>query len=478
MAARGVPVRLATAVAASGQQASSRRKVYLDIDGRTVATKLVESIPADGRVPIVFRHVFTKPGWKRVAVRLEDDHLAADNQALLALEVAGALPVVVVDGDRKREPWASEADFLVPALAPPGQAGPWVDVQRIEPAALDADALRDRRVAILANVQRLTRDQLGAGEAFVARGGGLLLALGDRTDASFFNGELHRSGAGLVGCRLRRAHVNERRGDDALSILTDDLFHPALDRFRTVADDELGQARVFGWWEVLPAADEPSRRVSSNRSQVIAWLSGRRPWLLENTFGKGRVMVSAVPLDADWSDLPGKPAFVPLVHELVYYLAGTSAPAHNLTPGAPIVARFPAGTLTEAPMVIDPNGRPTRTVLERFPDHQLATHADTLTPGVYKLARATGVEPYVVRFDRRESDLTRLRDKDMGQLREWAGLRFMDDREQLYEEMFAPDKQQEIWQLIVVLVLLLLALEVWLTRRMAGAGQPEPKTLD
>src|SRR5207248_2829090 len=72
-------------------------------------------------------------------------------------------------------------------------------------------------------------------------------------------------------------------------------------------------------------------------SVPIALLNSTDPFLVEKAYRNGRVILAVVPLDKSWrTNLTELPAFVPLAHELVYYLGGTRASEHNLQPGQPI----------------------------------------------------------------------------------------------------------------------------------------------
>ena len=61
-------------------------------------------------------------------------------------------------------------------------------------------------------------------------------------------------------------------------------------------------------------------------------------FLAEKPFGEGRVISCAVPCDADWSNLPLRPFYLPLMQRLCVYLASTVFPSRNLDVGKPIVA--------------------------------------------------------------------------------------------------------------------------------------------
>ena len=85
-------------------------------------------------------------------------------------------------------------------------------------------------------------------------------------------------------------------------------------------------------------------------------------------FAAGRVLMSAVPLDNTWgTNLIDLPSFVPLAHELVYYLAGARSAEVNLTPGQPI--RFRPGDETTSGVVVvqPPDGDPKTVEVKNWP---------------------------------------------------------------------------------------------------------------
>src|SRR5262249_5570073 len=89
-----------------------------------------------------------------------------------------------------------------------------------------------------------------------------------------------------------------------------------------------------------------------NKAVAVAKLNNQDPLLVEGNFKGGRVLLCTVPLmnsrdnkDVSWdTNLPRLPVFAPLVHELVYYLAGNLSTQdkgnlqiqYNLQPGQPL----------------------------------------------------------------------------------------------------------------------------------------------
>ena len=102
----------------------------------------------------------------------------------------------------------------------------------------------------------------------------------------------------------------------------------------------LGQAALFGYWELTPA-DRPPAAV------VLARLDTGDPWLIERAFRKGRVMLLAGPLDAEGGTLPVNPDFVPLVHELIYLLGDPATTGREARPGEPLSVELATRDLTD-----------------------------------------------------------------------------------------------------------------------------------
>ena len=98
-------------------------------------------------------------------------------------------------------------------------------------------------------------------------------------------------------------------------------FHPALAAFDDPSHGDLRSVHVWRWRKLEPAG----------RAIVVARLSNGDPFLVED----GNAITCAVAPDLKWTDLPLHPNFVPLVNELVKYLAttpeetGGSRPACN-----------------------------------------------------------------------------------------------------------------------------------------------------
>jgi hypothetical protein len=381
------------------------------------------------------------------------------------VEVVQALPVLLVDGDTRPNPPTRGADCLRDALSPSHDRSPVVltrvvALEKFEPALLIQDQGArpgtHPRVVALVNLPRLLPDQQEALAQFLATGGGVLVTLGDRVEANHYNQELYRAGQGWLPAHLDQPTGNEDELNRAVSPLPSSLFHPALDLFRESRAGGLADARFPRWWKLTLPAKQAA-------AAPVALLSSNDPLLVERRYLNGRVLLAAVPLDQSWrTNLPQLPAFVPLAHELMYYLAGARAAEHNLAPGQPLIFH-PGRTETVKSVTVQ---APSGEVKSQAVNHAPVVYEDTREPGVYHVQPAEGAGAYyVVQADSHESDLTPATAADQQKVAELLPMIYENDVGQVMGAVTASGEKQELWWWLMLGVIALLCAEVWMTRR-------------
>ncbi len=519
------PVRASRAVASVGQLVTFRtalvlrgqkeyrppHRLRLEVDGSPVSD-LPAPRSADlgdkGQVPLSFSHRFTAAGSHLVSVIVEPDppveerppdyrikdQLPGDNRQDFAVEVLPALPVLLADGDERPAPKRRGTDFLRDALAPARDRNPVVlarvvPVQEFDAALLAGDLGKEpgsrARVLVLSNVARLTAAQQEAVTQFLTAGGGVLVTLGDRVDAAHYNDQLFRAGQGWLPARLEEQAGDESDLGHAPAPLPSSFFHPALELFREVKVGGLGETRFPRWWRLtVPGRTSPA--------VPVALLTNNDPLLVERPYpgavahatpGAGRVLLSAVPLDNSWrTNLPDLPAFAPLAHELIYYLAGARSAESNLQPGQPLHYRPDREDSLAGLMLQPPEGEAKPLVQDANPDADVYPVRVLRQPQgpllVYEHTRETGVYQlkapdhrtiyYVVQPDPRESDLTPCDDRDREKVaRLLPTLKYENDRDKLTTALVAGSQWQPLWEVFLGGVIAFLCAEVFLTRRIA-----------
>lgn len=479
-------VRIQTKLRHQGGQTPSVRKVYLEVDGQRQANATLQSpaIPPGGEFNIEFDHVFTAPGSHLVSVVLDPDQLPGDDRADAAVEVTSPLPVVIVDGAPHPDPTRSETFFLKIALGDAATESTLINPQVVAPDLLSAELLQDARLLILANVPQLTRPQVAAVHAFVDAGGGLLIALGDQVKRDFYNAALFAQGKGLLPGSLEK--IGEppplAAGQTPTPIQIDNtsLELPWLQSFHKEHQGGLTETRFDKWWTIsLSDVAQPAGPTAVNNAAVIsARLTNGAPFIIERSYGHGRVLLFAAPLDSDWSTLPAKPDYVPLLHEALFHLAAGGRTSRNVSVGEPLLLPVPRDFNRSNFAFRGPGKLVLKAALGGDELRRLARLDDTSIPGVYALVAAKNGEPVagdkgtscVVNFDRRESDLTMLTNEQRAVLQQDDRLKFVSNLDDLRRQMFAKHTKAEFWQLMLLVMLGMLVFEVWLTRRLVQGG--------
>jgi len=385
-------------------------RVYFKVDNQERGVAQIALGPREtGQV--LFTHTFEAAGSHVIAIEADaPDSLKQDNSLLAAVPVWDNLSVLLINGNPGRGPLEGETDFLEIALRPYSSSkntlADLITTKVIEPEQLHAAAVKDQRVIVLANVSALQGGQLQLLENFVRNGGGLLVFPGDRIKPTFYNTKFYNDGKGLFPWRLTTLEGGLDDNAPHTAILVQHFEHPALSLFNDPRRGNLATATVRLWYKFAE-----TRNVASTNDTpfVLARLSTGDPYLIEKKFGDGTIIASSVPCGAEWSNLPTRPVYLPLMQQLVTYLAAKFDPPRNVDIGRPLVAVLPAALSGKTLDLSDPDGRKNKLTVKSAGGRALVNFADTRRPGLYilEMPDKTPVH-FVVNTTRAESDLTQL----------------------------------------------------------------------
>jgi hypothetical protein len=511
----GRAITFRTAMQLHGQKAySPPHRLRLEVDGRFVRNLEAPSTASlqNGRVPFSFTQSFAAPGSHLVSVILEadppppqrpakytvKDELPGDDRQDFAIEVVRALPVLIVDGQAgieidRRKPGI---DFLRQALEA-GDPARVVQTRVVPINEFDADVLSGEpessaaegkhtvrpRVLILRDIAQLAASQQEAIAQFLADGGGVLVTLGPRAVADAYNISLHRGGKGWLPAHL------DGIAEDAAHPAPGGSEHPALHLFLEKPKDgqgparfpQLGRIRFAHWWKL--AVGSAPRQASGVQVAALRTATDEFPFLVEwiDPNRAGRLLQCAVPFDDSWGgELVRSESFVPLVHELVYYLAGARSAEFNLEPGQPLRYRLDSpGDISQyklqtplgetKPLSSAPGDTNSfSAAVDRLPAGSILRIDGMRESGVYRLHTAADNTIYYVMRPTKsgESDLTPCSDEDRAKVaKQVPGMKYPNNREEMGAEWIRSDSRQELWSALLLGLIALLCGEVWLTRR-------------
>jgi hypothetical protein len=397
--------RITTTVHRRGGSPGSSRPVdvRLRLGDDEVARTRVE-IEADAEVPLEFTHTLVGEA-AAVAATVEivdqpDDPLPADDARHLWLAAQDAIDVTLVNGD-PNELRAHDEVFFAATAIQAVQSDREIRLRGLAPDQLDARvrregtaALADVDVLVLANLRAPAIDVAPAIEERVAAGMGLWITVGDRVAPDEYNDRFGRVLPLLMRGSVFAGTLPGRQEARTESLAPPSLSHPLFAELR----GELGLAAAQTRRLVLLEPDA-ERAVAV----AVAFASGA-PALITSEHGAGRVALLTTTLDRDWTDLPLRPGFVPLVHRTLLHLAGGAA--HATGPGG--LVGEPRTLAAPGPILVDtPSGDHVPVAAQ----DGVATFAATDRPGHYLARPAADAEPgtpipFVVAVDPGESDTT------------------------------------------------------------------------
>lgn len=464
----GQKTRIRAVVRNHGRQPRSGLRVRLRVDGQDREVTEI-AVAAGEQAQVMFAHAFEKAGSHYLEVSVEADGLMADNALVTALPVWDQIPVLLVNGEPSREPLRGETDYLEVALQPfSAGAVRLADLIRtrvVEPERLNAEGLRQARVVVLANVASLDAGQSEALEEFVRAGGGLLVFTGSRLDVGWFNAAWAASESGLFPLRLGPPAGSTTDPQQQTTLVGGRFEHEALTLFNLPENGTIGGAEIWRWH---PPADREQYRTAGEAFTVLARLASGDPFLIERKLGAGRVMLCTSACDADWGNLPMRPAYVPFVQQLVTYLASAVYPPRNVEVGAELAAFLPAGRAGEELTLTLPDGSRKKLTAGARGARAVATWPSADRPGLYTLeGRELAPIHFAVNTPRDESDLAVLDDAQLAELAAALGADVVNSPSEYQSVQQRRRSGREVWPHVFGAALALLLIELFLEQRFA-----------
>lgn len=388
----------------------------LPVAGVTVSLRVAGQIIARGQLDLApgetkaKRFLATLPPGRRsaeIAVELPADALPADDRRHAMAQLRDEIRVLLVDGDPHTARHDDELFYAEAALRPGDRAEAGTAVTKITPGDLEAVEIDQHDVVVLANVPALPAPIVARLAAWVAAGGGVLVAPGDNVDPAAYE----RSMLPLLPQSLRDpidtawGAAPDERAARALRLTKWEADHPIFAPFARDAPG-LAEARFTKIVLLGPTTDTDDRK-------VLARFTNGAAALVEARKGDGRLLLFTSTLDRDWNDLPIHPGYLPLMQESVRHLA------RRRVEGA--VAALLVGQGTSLPTldlrkleVRGPDGAGAVFEGARIEGRRAVRFTDAEAPGIYRVIGTdrTGATrdrdelAFAVNLDPRGSDLS------------------------------------------------------------------------
>jgi hypothetical protein len=449
-------VTVAANVINRGPSAATNVQVRLELDGRAVETKTV-SVQPGAPASVSFQPFTLGRAFTRGAVRIGDDQLKQDNAFYFVVSPSQRLSVLIVEPSRAPREMSL---FLQKALAIGTDPAFQVDMRQGESVA--ATDLDRHRVVILNDVAALS-----SGEAlknFVAKGGGLLVVLGERANWGTDSNDM------LPGVP---SNVIDRTGrGGALAEL--DWSHPILEVFKAPRSGNLTAGRFFRYRTITMKPESPGDKEGEQTPtrRVVARFDDGAVALAERRIGSGAVLLWASTLDNYWNDLaPSRPVYLPFVHQIVRYLATYEQPATYFTigdvvdPGHLLRASGLGMQSGTGAMILTPSG-------QRIEQSGAPAPVQLQQSGYYEVhgkSNQAGTVTVAANLDTTESDLTMLDTQELSAA--LSGKPGTVNPAAADAAVITPEDQerrQNFWWYLLMAGIVLLGIETAISNRMKG----------
>jgi hypothetical protein len=329
------------------------------LDGKSVDAKSLSLKPSSSTA-VECTLIIEEPGFHTVSFRIDRDDLPIDDERWFAFEARQQVNVLLVDGRPHEDPDFSATAELARVINPVWMEGSGDRGCVFEPEIVDYKLFNAGRVdlagydcIVFVDVEGLSREMTQALTDYTAGGGSVVFFLGDQVDLAAYNQRLLAGeGPHLLPVRLEEVmgEAADARSVDYYRLIVIETRHPIFALFDDPRYKMLLDVPVFRFIKVAEPEEE-----AKVVARLVDPLERSHPAVIEKRVGQGKVVVFTFSTSPEWSLLPESPVtFLPLVHNLLYYLTARDTSTHNLTVGETIRRSMPEFPETIA--LTDPAG--------------------------------------------------------------------------------------------------------------------------
>ncbi len=395
------------------------------------------------RQHVVFKLTLTTDGFVEGYVEIDPDNLIEDNRQYFNFYVPPKLSVLHLKSQQLRN------SFVPFILQPAIEKGIFTLKQQSE-NNWSSENFTNYNVIILEGIDQISPALNRRIKNFVENGGGVLLIPGKNINTTSYQSLLSALNLGKMSGNFGNPAVS----DQFLSVDAISWTHPVFEGLFEQRPNRLNPIEVYAGYRLLPLAG----------SNVLIRLSDRTPLLMESRLGKGSAFFLASPLQNDWNQLPSKGFVVPLLYRICYYggVAGVSE-RHTVLTGGIFQSQF---WNLEAPyqfQIVGPQNLNFQ-ITPTFSGTAINLNfSKTIIPGNYKLMHNDKQIASISVNHWPEESFNQFYTSEQLESH-FPNAYLLNDNQPLEEQVKQFRSGKELWQYFVGLALLLLLLEMVISR--------------
>ncbi|NUO08103.1 MAG: VWA domain-containing protein [Candidatus Brocadia sp.] len=397
-------------------------------------------------------------GWIEVA----GDNLPVDNKRYFTINTSRTIDALLIDGDPKTNIYESETFYLEKALNPGRGHASSIKPVICSIHEVDTITFAGFDIVFLCNVETLPLEKIRELEKFVKEGGSVVFSLGNRVDADYYNNSL----SALLPHRLHTIRTfssdSPLSEEQPLHLMTSEPAHPVIRNLSEAQMNTFSSVKFYRIFYVDPA--------SQGNCKTILSFSDDTPALMERQIGRGRSVLFTSSIDRDWTDLPVKPFFLPLMQQLCRYVSGNLTEEVQKETLVKHDWQIPCPDDVNTIEITSPGG--TKTVLQpHFINNEKSfVYNQTNIPGIYDVTVEGKHHPqfpknFPVNVDTIESNMDKIDQKEITALMGDTNLTITTSYTGEGHEVLMGEAKKTLWGSLLFLTLCILFIESFISRR-------------
>ncbi|MBL4677837.1 MAG: BatA domain-containing protein [Mucilaginibacter sp.] len=374
-------------------------------------------------------------GWQKGEIELQDNPVTFDNKFYFSFKVSDELPVLLINGGIANK--YLTAVFSGDAFFKPTQ---------VADGSVDYARLNNYPLIILSDIKSLSTGLIQQLQTYVRKGGTLLVFPSAEADVSSYQSLLQPLGAGYPGSLLTQP----------TKVSAIDLQSDVFKNIFESAPQNPDLPKLNKYYQLIPG---------TQRATHLMKLQAGTDLLQQTVAANGKVTVSAVPLNEDFSNLPVHALFVPVVLRTALS-SGHDVPIFYNIDNANAIETVPLQS-TEKSLVKLLKDKETiiPDVREQEGNTMLYTPDQLLSPGLYELRKQDSLAAVLAFNDNRsESDLSYLSDAQLQRIFPKNTGLLNGNQLNTNNINSSANSGLQLWKLCIILTLIFLGAEILLVR--------------
>ncbi|MDB5116811.1 MAG: hypothetical protein JWQ79_2303 [Mucilaginibacter sp.] len=376
-----------------------------------------------------------QPGWQRGEITLQDNPVTFDNQFYFSFNVKQQMPVLLIDGGTPN-----------PYLKAVFTTDQFFAANRVPDGNVDYAGLGTYPLIVISDVKTVSAGLSQQLKVYVSKGGTLAVFPAADADMVSYRSFLQSMGAAYPEKLLT--------GDIKVSALN--LQSPV---FKNIFED-------FPKNPDLPVIKKYYQlSTSSGSNENIMQITGGQSFWAGYNSGKGKVYVSAVPLNEDFSNLPRHALFVPIIFRIAL-LSGHDQPLFYTLGHDETVETAPIQSSEKQLLKLVKGKQSIIPDVKQQEGSTLLYVSDQLQEtGLYELKKQDSIVSVMAFNDNRsESDLSYFTPAELDKLVPREGAVIQTGKGSLKDVVSQTNFGVQLWKLCIILAMIFLAAEILLVR--------------